>query len=109
MRGIPLGCISRKMCPAICLLNSKNTPVNFLINLITDLSQMGLDVRIGKTQYFQAALFQIGSTLGILLHTFRTVMLRTIQFQHQFRSGAIKIYDIWRKDKLTAKLHRMTA
>ena len=75
--------------------------INHLTNIIKALQ----DIRIGKTQYFQTKCSQITGSKAVMFHSFRIIVLRTIQFHYQSGFCAIEIHDIPINHTLPSELY----
>jgi hypothetical protein len=67
------------------------------------------DFGVGKTNDFQTEGLEVGSSAGISSEAIRGVMLRTIEFNHEFSRGAIKIWNERSNRSLPQKSNLMPA
>ena len=76
---------------------------NCSIDMLADSAKVLIDFVIGNADDFQAVAFQKSSSLGVVFDTSVLVMLRTVQFNNQFRFRTVEINDIFAQYLLPQK------
>ena len=67
---------------------------DFLVDSLADGLKAAVNILVGETEYFQAIFLKTSTSLFVILHFLGHIMLRAIQFHHQLRMMAVKIYYI---------------
>ena len=76
-------------------------------NKLTDSMEISVNVIIGDANDLQAIIFQKFGSPGILLNVTILVVLRAIQFDHQFCFCTVKINDVFADYSLAQKSNRI--
>ena len=74
-----------------------------LIDCFTNLTKSSGNIQIGKPNHFQTLAFQVARPFAVIFLLLNFVMLRSVQFHHQFCLMAVKINDIFSNTFLPLK------
>ena len=74
-----------------------------VMDIFAYIFKSGMDISVAVSQNFNSDTVQKSSAFSIVFFCVFTVVLRTVQFNNQFRSGTIKINDIVIEDFLSYK------
>jgi hypothetical protein len=79
-----------------------------LLDLKTHGAEVVHDFGVGETNDLQTEGLEVSSSFGISSETFGGVMLRTIEFNHEFSRGAIKVWNERSDGPLTQESNLVT-
>ena len=77
------------------------------IDVLADSTKVPADFIIGYSNHLQSISFQIVGSFSILFHVIISIVLRTIQFNHQSGFRTIKISNVFSKHFLSGKTNRI--
>ena len=78
------------------------------INMLAHASEVPDDCVIGNTDDYQAIVFEESGAPGVLFHVFALVVLRTVQFNYEFRFRTVEVCNIVTEHLLSGKPDRVS-